>query len=144
VCSGFADDFFGLPEAEFPYLLALARGVRSPAVQLAMARRRDQLAAWHSPELRDALRATLERFVTISEAYGFAPVILWIPQAAHLRHALRDVPLELETAFVGRAALVAVAGSGHDWARFAESGCHPSREGYGIIARHVAAALEGL
>ncbi len=144
VRAGFADDFFSLPEAEFPYLLALARGVRSPAVQLTLARRRDPLAAWHTPKLRDALRATLDRFISTSEAHGFAPLIVWIPQAAYLRHALREVSLELETAFVGRAAFVAVAGSGHDWARFAESGCHPGREGYGIIARHVAAALRGL
>jgi hypothetical protein len=118
--------------------------VRSPAVQLTLARRRDPLAAWHTPKLRDALRATLDRFISTSEAHGFAPLIVWISQAAYLRHALREVSLELETAFVGRAAFVAVAGSGHDWARFAEPGCHPGREGYGIIARHVVAALRGL
>jgi hypothetical protein len=141
VRASFTADFFSKPPAAFPYLLALARGVRSPAVQLTIARRSDRLAAWREPRLREAMRATLERFVATSETHGMAAVIVWVPQDALVRAALRDISQEFETAFAGRATFVSVTDASFDWQRYAEPGCHPTRAGYGLIAAHVANAI---
>lgn len=58
-----------------------------------------------------------------------------------MRHALRGLTAEFETAFAGRATFVAVDGGECDWELYAKGGCHPGCDGYGFIAAHVARAV---
>jgi hypothetical protein len=94
------------------------------------------------PGIRADLRALYERFAAFTQARNIRPVVVFIPPYEQDRvSGLLGIAAATEAQ---RAQITfANVGSGFDWTRFFR-GCHPSADGYAMIAADVADALRPL
>jgi lysophospholipase L1-like esterase len=135
--------------ARFPYALAALKALLAPAFwvpaldQIMIGLGIPQHRVFYSlPGIRGDLRALYERFAAFARAHDIRPVIVFIPAYEQDRvSGLLGIAAATDEQ---RAQIVFVnVGSDFDWSRFFR-GCHPSADGYAMIAANVADALRPL
>lgn len=147
----FEDDYWAKPSARFPYLLNLLRSLGSDYTvkkKIGGTGRSlgfDEFAMEYRDEkLRAALELVITRFVETAKSYEMAPVVAFIPHADRDRNtpdefisALEAKPQFADTAFVR------VGHSTAGWSAYRpDLNCHPTAQGYRIIADEVHAAIK--
>jgi len=138
----FRDDYWALAEPRFPYTLALFDSLSRPPVWLRLLRRVDLSWVLRREEFRTALEALLGGFADSARSAGMTPIVLFMPQDAGERAVFDQVTLHLGQTLRGRALVVAVRDDGYQWNRYLpHAHCHPSVDGYIIIAEHAARAV---
>jgi hypothetical protein len=93
-------------------------------------------------EFRAALEALLGGFADSARSAGMTPIVLFMPQDAGERAVFDQITRHLGQTLRGRALVVAVRDDGYQWNRYLpHAHCHPSVDGYTIIAEHAARAV---
>jgi hypothetical protein len=138
-------DYWGRPQASFPFVVSVAKVLGTRPVR-SMVERRIWGAAgmieYQDPALVGGLRRIIERFMSSARRQNLRPVIAFIPENGRdltspdrLIDTLRADHPDGLLLNVGQAAI--------DWDRYNLNGtvCHPSAYGYDQIARHIASAI---
>ena len=138
----FRDDYWALAEPRFPYTLALFDSLSRPPVWLRLLRRVDLSWVLRRAEFRTALEALLGGFADSARSAGMTPIVLFMPQDAGERAVFDRITRHLGQTLRGRALVVAVRDDGYQWNRYLpHAHCHPSVDGYTIIAEHAVRAV---
>jgi len=145
----FDSDFWRRPRPQFPYALSTLRALSSPAFWVPLLDRTliglgiPQHRVFYSlPAIRADLRALYERFAAFARSRDIRPVVVFIPPYEQDRSSgLLGIAAATDRQ---REAITFVnVGADFDWSRFFR-GCHPSAEGYAMIAADVARAVRPL
>jgi hypothetical protein len=151
----FDTDFWAKPKLEFPYLVSLARGLRSH--YFIYRKLQKQFRNLGEPEYSlifksDAIRVNLvdllNRYTRIAREAGLQPVAIFIPRNRYdtvsatrfIEDNRAEIDAGLLLADVGQSA-------GVDWVKFnlqepdGDDICHPSPYGYQAIADYIATLM---
>jgi len=145
----FDRDYWRRPRARFPYALSALRAIAAPAFWVPVLDRQlirldvPQHRIFYSlPGIQENLRALYDRFADFAQRRNIHPVVVFIPpyQQDHVSGLIGIAAASAEQ----RARITFVnVGDNVDWSRFFR-GCHPSADGYGMIAAAVAPAVRPL
>lgn len=138
-------DYWGRPQASFPFLASVAKVLRTRTVLSAIEKKiwgSVGMLEYQDRALVRGLRRVIERFLDSARRQNLRPVVVFIPQNKHdltspdrLIAMLRGDRPDALFLNVGEATI--------DWERYNLNGtvCHPSPYGYHQIARHIALAI---
>ena len=148
--AAFDSDFWRRPRPQFPYALSALRAMASPAFwvpeldQILIRLGVPQHQVFYSlPGIRADLRVLYDRFAAFARSRNIRPVVAFIPPYENdrisglLGIAAATDRQRAEITFIN------VVGHDFDWSRFFR-GCHPSADGYAMIAADVARAVRPL
>ncbi len=147
--AAFDSDFWRRPRPQFPYSLSAVEAIAAPTFwvpwldQVLIALGIPQHRVFYSlPGIRADLRLLYDRFAAFAQAHNIRPVIAFIPPYQQDQSSgLLGISAATDRQ---RAQITFVnVGRGFDWSRFFR-GCHPSADGYAMIAADVAQAVRPL
>jgi hypothetical protein len=145
----FDSDFWARPRPQFPYALSAIRAVAAPAFWVPMLDQQlirigvPQHRIFYSlPSTQLNLRAIYERFADFARSKKLQPVIAFIPPYEQ-DHTSGLIGIAAATDDQRRRITFLNVGHDFDWSRFFR-GCHPSADGYAMIATDVAQAVRPL
>jgi len=147
--AAFDSDFWARPRAQFPYTVSAIQAVAAPAFWVPMLDQ--QLIRLDIPQHRvfyslasvqNNLRALYDRFADLAQRRNLRAVIAFVPPYQQ-DHASGLIGIAAATDDQRRRITFVNVGDDFDWSRFFR-GCHPSPDGYAMIAAGVARAVRPL
>jgi hypothetical protein len=141
-------DYWSKPEFRFPYAISFLKALATPAFRFAFLQKINKLRGkgayaydFQNGLVLDSLRHAIREFVTLSEAHGICPIILFIPSDVRDRSNPRPLIEEMRRRFP-QALILDFGDSRIDWSAYMRAiGCHPTAYGYGQIASFLAAKM---
>jgi hypothetical protein len=145
----FDSDFWARPRPQFPYALNAIRAVAAPAfwvpaldgalIRLDIPQHR---VFYSLPAIKENLRALYDRFAGFAQRRNLHPVVAFIPPYQQ-DHTSGLIGIAAATNEQRRRISFVNVGDDFDWSRFFR-GCHPSADGYAMIAAGVARIVRPL
>ena len=145
----FDHDFWARPRPQFPYALSAIRAIAAPAfwvpaldgelIRLDIPQHR---VFYSLPGIKENLRALYDRFAGFAQRHNLHPVVAFIPPYQQ-DHTSGRIGIAAATDEQRRRIAFVNVGDGFDWSRFFR-GCHPSADGYAMIAAGVAPVVRPL
>ena len=145
----FDEDFWARPRPQFPFAVSAIRAIAAPAFWVPALDRElihldsPQHRVFYSlPAIKENLRALYDRFASFAERRNLHPVVAFIPPYQQ-DHSSGLIGIAAATDEQRRRISFVNVGDDFDWSRFFR-GCHPSADGYAMIAAGVARIVRPL
>ena len=145
----FDHDFWARPRPQFPYAVSAIRAIAAPAfwvpaldgefIRLDIPQHRVFSSL---PSIKQNLRALYDRFAGFAQRRKLHPVVAFIPPYQQ-DHTSGRIGIAAATDEQRRRITFVNVGDDFDWSRFFR-GCHPSADGYAMIAAGVAPVVRPL
>jgi hypothetical protein len=145
----FDSDYWARPRPRFPYAVSAIRAIAAPAfwvpaldgelIRLDIPQHR---IFYSLPGIKQNLRAVYDRFLGFALRRNLRPVVAFIPPYQQ-DHTSGLIGIAAATDEQRRRISFVNVGDDFDWSRFFR-GCHPSTDGYGMIAAGVARIVRPL
>jgi hypothetical protein len=147
--AAFDSDFWARPRASFPYVVSAIRAVSSPAFWVPMLDQQlirldipHHRVFYSLPSVQENLRALYDRFANLAQRRNLRPVVAFVPPYQQ-DHVSGLIGIAAATDDQRQRITFVNVGDDFDWSRFFR-GCHPSPDGYAMIAAGVARAVRPL
>jgi hypothetical protein len=145
----FANDFWARPRPQFPFAVSAIRAIAAPAFWVPALDSKfisidiPQHRVFYSlPGIKQSLRALYDRFAGFAQSRKLHPVVAFIPPYQQ-DHTSGLIGIAAATDEQRRRISFVNVGDDFDWSRFFR-GCHPSADGYAMIAAGVARIVRPL
>jgi len=145
----FDHDFWARPRPQFPFALSAIRAIAAPAfwvpaldgelIRLDIPQHRVFSSL---PSIKENLRALYDRFASFAQRHNLHPVVAFIPPYQQ-DHTSGRIGIAAATDEQRRRISFVNVGDDFDWSRFCR-GCHPSADGYAMMAAGVARIVHPL
>jgi hypothetical protein len=138
-------DYWGRPQASFPYLASVAKALATRPIRSSVERMiwgGAGIIEYQDRALVSALQRVVGRFMSSARRHGLRAVIAFIPQNGRDLTS-PDALIDRLRADHPDGLFLNVGQAPIDWDRYNLNGavCHPSAYGYDQIARHIASAI---
>jgi hypothetical protein len=147
--AAFDSDFWARPRAQFPYAVSAIRAVSSPAFWVPMLDQQfmrlgipHHRAFLSLASVQDNLRGLYDRFDRLAQHRNLRPVVAFVPPYQQ-DHVSGLIGIAAATDEQRRRITFVNIGDDFDWSRFFR-GCHPTPDGYAMIAADVARVVRPL
>jgi len=147
--AAFDSDFWARPRPQFPYTVSAIKAVSSPAFWVPMLDRQfirldipHHRVFYSLPSIQENLRALYDRFAGLAQRRNLRPVIAFVPPYQQ-DHTSGVLGIAAATDDQRRRITFINVGDDFDWSRYFR-GCHPSPDGYAMIAADIARVVRPL
>ena len=145
----FDSDFWARPRPQFPYAVSAIRAIVAPAFwvpaldgELIRLDSPQHRVFYSLPGIKQNLRALYDRFAGFAQRRNLRPVVAFIPPYQQ-DHSSGLIGIAAATDEQRRRISFVNVGDDFDWSRFFR-GCHPSADGYAMMAAGVARIVRPL